>query len=286
MIEFLKDTTIKELVFLVIGGILGYLSNLIFYLKAKNNSNEKNLDRLFELSEKAIENAKNSGKLDEIKNKLDTNLSQQKISEQLDKLRKEIKKEPSEEKIVEYKLLGDEWSSEHLKNIDPQILTQDGLLFYTNILKFHNSMFPDHYIWAGKTRTTDVVINSSFNTMMPESSEATIHYNIKPIKHSEVLSNIERYCNKWNTNKDKFIKSSAEEKIDTVSKFHHEFQIIHPFIDGNGRIGRILLNDMLEFLLNKKLKKDFKKEEYYLALRMADLGDIKHMKEFVFKNLQ
>jgi len=285
MLEFLKDTTLKEWIFLIIGGVLGYLSNLIFYLKSKNNSNEKNLDRLFELSEKVIENAKNSGKLDEIKNKIDTNLSQEKIAEQLDKLRKEIKKEPKEEKIVEYKILGDEWSSEHLKHIKPQILTRDGFMFYSNILNFHNSIFPDHYIWAGKTRKTDVVINASFNTMMPESSEGTIQYNIKPVKHSEVVPKIEHYCNKWNTKKEEFLSFSPEQKIDTVSKFHHEFQIIHPFIDGNGRVGRVLLNDMLEYLLNKKLMTDFIKEEYYLALRMADLGNIKNMKEFILKNL-
>ena len=49
VIDFFRNTTIKEWLFLIFGGIIGYLTNLIFYLKSKNDSNEKNLDRLFNL---------------------------------------------------------------------------------------------------------------------------------------------------------------------------------------------------------------------------------------------
>ncbi|MBI4154645.1 Fic family protein [Candidatus Woesearchaeota archaeon] len=56
-----------------------------------------------------------------------------------------------------------------------------------------------------------------------------------------------------------------------ASIFHHKFEKIHPFMDGNGRTGRILLNYIL---LKNKLPpviiKTKEREEYLKALRIAD----------------
>lgn len=59
----------------------------------------------------------------------------------------------------------------------------------------------------------------------------------------------------------------------TAAYFHTAFELVHPFVDGNGRVGRLLMN----FILRKNgfpmiNLPNRRKREYYAALREGQVG--------------
>jgi len=88
---------------------------------------------------------------------------------------------------------------------------------------------------------------------------------------------------------DEYIQNIEKLKLLTIKKaafIHHEFVRIHPFIDGNGRVARLLTN----FYLMKNgyppiviLKEDRKK--YYKTLNKADQGDLSDFATFIARSV-
>lgn len=137
------------------------------------------------------------------------------------------------------------------------------------ILNLHNlvvkeTLRPELINQIGKYRTLQVYIRGT-NWLPPKPEEV-------PNEMASLLS--------WYTkNKNKI------HPLVLCAYFHSAFETIHPFVDGNGRVGRLLMN----FLLHKKGYPminipNQRKHEYYSALESSQLnGDLRPLVKFLIK---
>ena len=67
--------------------------------------------------------------------------------------------------------------------------------------------------------------------------------------------------------------SSLEERCAMMGEFHCRFENIHPFMDGNGRLGRLLLDHQMNVAFGPKLWPSLDFKEYANALKAGNQQD-------------
>lgn len=144
---------------------------------------------------------------------------------------------------------------------------------YTNlddIMLAHKMLMDEILTQAGTFRTKDVGVGGS---------EGVVH--VAP-PHAQV-PNLMHDLFEW-------LKSSDIHPLIKSSVFHYEFEFIHPFIDGNGRIGRLwqslILHNWKSIFSGIPVESVVKdaQEEYYKALETSgSLGESTPFIEFMLE---
>ena len=164
-------------------------------------------------------------------------------------------KEPEEVKGQEYAI-----------NFLKEIIKRNEILSLRLIREFHSLVLNDDIENRGKFKQSN-------NEILGAGFETTPYYLVEE-KLTELIE-------KYNGNK-------VDSLVTKVSHFHADFEKIHPFIDGNGRTGRLLLN--LELMKNGypiTVIRNEEREEYYTALETAQVkADYRLLTDFIEKSIE
>ncbi len=167
--------------------------------------------------------------------------------------------------INEYESKGIALAELFVFELDVDIEVSNSLL-----LEIHKIAFGELYDWAGKWRASEVTVGQ-----------------LIPPKANQVVQQMYQFLDNLNYKIER--AKSKEAILECLIYSHYEFIRIHPFNNGNGRTGRILMNIIaLKFgyqPIELYHQKGESRKVYINSMKSADKGDFSKLKELINKEL-
>lgn len=141
----------------------------------------------------------------------------------------------------------------------------------TLILEIHKTAFKELYDWAGKWRTVNVSVGQ-----------------LKPPEPAQIIHLMYQFVD--NLNYKISVSKLLDEIVEMLIYTHYEFVKIHPFNNGNGRTGRILLNLVAMKFGYKPLglyKREGESRKIYIqSMQQADDGNFGLLDNLIRQELE
>lgn len=109
-----------------------------------------------------------------------------------------------------------------------------------------------------------------------------------PPAPAELPGLLEAWCESWRAGYNELLGSDHDARLDGICEAYYNFLCIHPFTDGNGRMGRVLLDQMIRELLGATLSPGFADARMELqdALREGSSTDLARLRALLSASIE
>jgi Fic family protein len=184
--------------------------------------------------------------------------------------------------VTVYTNVNPEDKSEKIRNYF-NLLSEDNLKYgcisiqnlveFVNVTKNKIKLSQENIKGLHKILVKDLGVKTGYK------KEEIIVNNKKTCPPNQVRKEMTDLINWWEDN-----VKTKKNKFLLAIKFHQKFEKIHPFTDGNGRVGRLILIWMItNFGYGVILFKNKNRQKYYEALNQADEGRNKKLYLFAIE---
>jgi len=188
--------------------------------------------------------------------------------------------------ILRYKVLGNRLAEFKAQVHVPDVLDAKGHITSDLILDLHKNLFPEGFAWAGALRTQPVYIAEFFGTAARAVDLVESRVDSALTAPEAIPDTLNQLCERWNARVTEMCEAEGMTRVIHLAQFHYDFAIIHPFLDGNGRVGRLILDQQASFIFRQPLHLQIDREQYYNALRLGNVGVLDELRDLILAAIE